>query len=191
VNLREWALVQGVHPKTAYRWFREGTLPVPARRAGRLILVDPDLKPVVTGTVAAYCRVSTADQKDDLERQVGRVVAGATGLGLSVGQVVSEVGSDMDGPRLKLTKLLSDPAVTIIVVERRDRLTRFGFEHLQASMAAAGRRIVVLDATETSDDVVRDVTEVLTGLCARLHGRRSASRRAAKAVEVATGGEPG
>lgn len=76
-------------------------------------------------------------------------------------------------------------------MEHRDRLTRFGFEHLQASLAASGRRIVVLDDAETSDDLVRDVTEVLTSLCARFYGRRSASRRAAMAVAVATGGEPG
>lgn len=190
VNLREWALVQGVHPKTAYRWFREGSLPVPARRAGRLILVDPDPKPAVVGRVVAYCRVSSADQKDDLERQVGRVVAGATGHDLAVGQVVSEVGSGMNGHRRKLTKLLSDPAVTVIVVEHRDRLTRFGFEHLQASMAACGRSIVVLKSQETTSDVVGDVTEVLTSLCARLYGQRSAARRAAQAVAVATGTEP-
>jgi putative resolvase len=189
--LREWALEQRVHPKTAYRWFREGTLPVPARRAGRLILVDPDPKPAVVGRVVAYCRVSSADQKDDLERQAGRVVVGATGRGLAVGQVVSEVGSGMNGHRRKLTKLLSDPAVTVIVVEHRDRLTRFGFEHLQASMAAGGRRIVVVQSQETTSDLVRDVTEVLTSLCARLYGQRSAARRAAKAVAVATATEPG
>ena len=165
---------------------------MPARRAGRLILVDPDPKPVpVGGMVAAYCRVSSADQIDDLERQIGRVVAEATGRGLVVGKVVSEVGSGMNGHRRKLTKLLSDPAVTVIVVEHRERLTGFGFEHLAASMSACGRRIVVLDATETSDDVVRDVTEVLPSLCARLYGRRSASRRAAKAVAVATDSEVG
>jgi predicted site-specific integrase-resolvase len=78
-----------VHPVTAYRWFREGKLPVPPRRVGRLILVDPGPKPVsVDGVVAAYCRVSSVDQKDDLERQIGRVVAGAIGRGLAVGRVV-------------------------------------------------------------------------------------------------------
>ncbi len=137
--------------------------------------------------VAAYCRMSSADQKDDLERQIGRVVVEATGRGLAVGKVVSEVGSGMNGHRRKLTKLLSDPGVTVIVVEHRDRLTRFGFEHL----AACGRRIVVLEDSETTSDLVRDVTEVLTSLCARLYGQRSASRRAAKAVAVATGDEPG
>ena len=127
VNLKEWAREQGVHPVTAYRWFREGKLPVPARRAGRLILVDPDPKPVpVGGMVAAYCRVSSADQKDDLERQIGRVVAEATGRGLAVGKVVSEVGSGRNGHRRELTELVSDPAVTVLVVEHRERLTRFG-----------------------------------------------------------------
>src|ERR1700716_476320 len=117
VNLKEWAREQGVHPVMAYRWFREGKLPVPARRAGRLILVDPEPKPVlVGGMVAVYCRVSSVDQTDDLERQVGRVVAGATGRGLAVGRVASEVGSGMNGHRRTLTKLLSGPAVTVIVV---------------------------------------------------------------------------
>jgi putative resolvase len=96
----------------------------------------------------------------------------------------------MDGHRRTLTRLLSDPAATVIVVEHRDRLTRFGFEHLQASLASAGRRVVVLDNAETTDDLVGEVTEVLTWLCARLYGCGSASRRAAKAVAVATGDEP-
>jgi putative resolvase len=129
--------------------------------------------------------VYSADQKDDLERQTGRVVSGATGRGLAVAQVVSEIRSGMNGHRRKLTRLLSDPGVSVIVVEHRDRLTRFGFEHLAANLAASGRRIVVLDVSETTDDLVRGVTEVLTSLCARLYGRRSASRRAAKAVAVA------
>jgi putative resolvase len=150
------------------------------------MLVDPEPRPAPTGRVVAYCRVSSADQKDDLERQAGRVVTGATERGLAVGQVVAEIGSGMNGHRRKLTRLLSDPAVTILVVEHRDRLTRFGFEQLAASLAACGRRVVVLDDAETSDDLVPDVTEVLTSLCTRLYGRRSAARRAAKAVAVAT-----
>ena len=115
------------------------------------------------------------------------MAAGATGCGLVVAQVVSEAGSGMNGHRRKLTRILSGPAVTVIVVEYRDRLTRFGFEHLAASLAACGRRIVVLDEAETTDDLVRDVTEVLRSLCARLYGRRSAARRAARAVAVAAG----
>jgi hypothetical protein len=66
------------------RWYREGKLPVPARRAGHLILVDPVPEPTASGRVVAYARVSSADQRNDLERQAGRVVSGATERGLSV-----------------------------------------------------------------------------------------------------------
>ena len=90
VFLKEWARELGVHPVTAYRWFREGRLLVPARRTGRLILVDLSPKPVVVAQVVACCRVSSADQMDDLERQAGRVVSGGdqSGLGCGSGGVV-------------------------------------------------------------------------------------------------------
>jgi putative resolvase len=93
--------------------------------------------------------------------------------------------------RASSPEVLSEPAVTVVIVEHRDRLTRFGFGHLKAPLAADGRRAVVLDEAGTSDDLVQDVTEVLTSLCACLSGRRSASRRAAEAVVMPTGGEPG
>jgi putative resolvase len=155
-------------------------VPVVQTPSGRWLVTVPGPG---EGRVVAYCRVWSADQRDDLERQAGRVAAGATGRGLALSQVVTEVGSGMNGHRRRLTRLLSDPSATVIVVERRDRVARFGFEHLAASLAAAGRRVVVLDETETTDDLVCDVTEVLTSLC----GRRLASRRAARAVAVATG----
>jgi putative resolvase len=78
----------------------------------------------------------------------------------------------------------------VIGVEHGDRLARFGVEHLQAALSAQGRRIVVADPGETTDDLVRDMIEVLTGMCARLYGRRGARNRAMRAV-TATKREPG
>ena len=91
---------------------------------------------------------------------------------------------DMSGA-LELRKLLSDPNVSVIVVEHRERLARFGVEYIEAALAAHGRSVVVLDDKEVEDDLVRDMTEVLTAMCVRLYGRRSASRRAAAAVRAA------
>lgn len=82
---------------------------------------------------------------------------------------------------------MSDPAASVLVVEHRDRLARFGVEHLQAALAASGRRLVVLDPEETTSDLVRDITEVLTSMCARLYGQRAAKNRAARAIAMATG----
>ncbi|WP_373431208.1 IS607 family transposase [Streptomyces turgidiscabies] len=143
-----------------------------------------------SGRVVAYCRVSSADQKAGLDRQAARVVSGANGLGLAVAEVVTEIGSGLDGRRRELHRLLADPGAAVIVVEHRDRLARFGVEHLEAVLSASGRRLVVLDPAETAesaDDLVRDITEVLTSMCARLYGRRAAKDRAARAMAVATG----
>jgi predicted site-specific integrase-resolvase len=190
VNLKEWALHQGVHPVTAYRWFRNGTLPVPARRAGRLILVEPALAPVPAGVAAVYARVSSADQKADLDRQVARVTAWAAAEGFPVGRVVTEVGSALNGQRRKFLALLRDESVTVIVVEHRDRFARFGAEYVEAALSAQGRRLLVVDPAEVDDDLVRDVTEILTSLCARLYGRRAAADRAARAVATLSQGGP-
>jgi predicted site-specific integrase-resolvase len=189
VNLKEWAQREGVHHVTAYRWLREGKLPVPARRVGRLILVDPaaTAPPPVTETTVVYARVWSTDQKPDLDRQVARVTEWATQRGLTVGRVVTEVGSALNGKRKKFLALLADSEVTTIVVEHRDRFARFGAEYVEAALTAQGRRLLVVDPAEVDDDLVRDVTEILTSLCARLYGRRAAVNRAKRAVEAVTG----
>ena len=182
MNLKEWAVANGVHPVTAYRWFREGKLPVPATRVGGLILIDQPAS-TMTGGVSVVCGcVSSADQRQDLERQVARVTTWATGRNLPVDRVVTEVGPELNGRRGKLLALLGDPDVTTIVVEHRDRFARFGAEYVEAVLSASGRRLLVVDPGEVDDDLVRDVTEILTSLCARLYGRRAAASRAARGV---------
>ena len=91
----------------------------------------------------------------------------------------------MNGSRPTLKRLLAHPQVRMIVVEHRDRLARFGVEHLEAALSAQDRKVVVADPGETTDDLVRDMIEVLSSFCARLHGRRGARNRALRAVTCA------
>ncbi|MCX4705406.1 IS607 family transposase [Streptomyces sp. NBC_01373] len=191
MKLTEWAKAQGVHPQTAYRWFREGTLPVPAQRVGpRVILVNVEANaaPEIVGGVGLYARVSSRDQKADLEGQVARLSAWAAGAGHRVVRVEAETGSGMNGARSKARRLLADPEVTTVVVEHRDRLGRMNTELVEAALEASGRRLAVLDDREVEDDLVRDMAEVLTSLCARLYGRKSAKNRARKALQAAEHG---
>ena len=132
--------------------------------------------------MVVYARVSSADQRPDLDRQVARVTAWATGQHLAVERVVTEVGSALNGRRRKFLAPLGDPAVSTIVVEHRDRFARFGAEYVEAALSAQGRTLLVVDPAEVDDDLVQDVTDTLTSLCARLYGRRAAANRAAKAV---------
>jgi predicted site-specific integrase-resolvase len=85
-------------------------------------------------------------------------------------RVVTEVGPELNGRRGKLLTLLRDRNVMTVVVEHRDWLARFGVEYVEAVLSASGRRLLVVDPGEVDDDLVRDVTEILTSLCARLCG---------------------
>jgi len=182
MKLATWARQQGIDYKTAYRWFRAGILPMPSRQLPTgTILVDDAPK---EGRAVLYARVSGADQKTDLDRQLARLINFATASGLVVGASVSEVGSGLNGHRPKLLKALADPGLTTVVVEHRDRLARFGSEYVEAALRASGRRLVVVDTAEMKDDLVQDMIDVLTSFCARLYGRRSARNKALKAIEA-------
>jgi predicted site-specific integrase-resolvase len=186
MNLAVWAERNGVARVTAYRWFHAGLLPVPAQRVGRLILVNDAVAETARhGRTAVYARVSSADQKADLDRQVARVTAWATAEQISVDKVVTEVGSALNGHRRKFLALLRDPSVGRIVVKHRDRFCRFGSEYVEAALAAQGRELVVVDSAEVDDDLVRDMTEILTSMCARLYGKRAAANRAKRALAAA------
>lgn len=189
MKLSEWAKRNGISYRTAWRLFRDGHLPVPAQQlATGTILVDE--QPVTSSEVSEvtiYARISSRDKKDQLNAQVARLCEFATSKGYVVARVVTEIGSAMNGTRGKLIQILEDPKVRIVLVEHRDRLTRFGFEYLDALMRSSGRTILVLEKkeiVEDKNDLVRDMIEVLTSFCARLYGKRSAENRARKAVQM-------
>ena len=163
-------------------------MPVPARKVGRLILVSPQTaagSARKAESAGLYARVSSHDQKSSLDGQVARLSAWAAEAGLPVVRVEAEVGSGVNGSRAKVRRLLADPAVTVVVVEHRDRLGRMNTELVEAALSAHDRRLVVLDDSEVTGDVVGDMVEVLTWFCARLYGRRSARNRALKALGCA------
>ncbi len=185
--MSEWAEQEGIHYQTAWKWFKDGKLPVPAIRtpSGTILVEVPRASAARDARAVVYARVSSHDQRSDLDRQVARMTEWATAQAMTVSDVVTEVGSGMNGRRRKLSLLLADATATTIVVEHRDRLAHFGVEHLEAALSAQGRRIVVVDDGEVDDDLVRDMTEVLTSFCARLYGRRGARNRAEKALNCA------
>ena len=183
MRLSAWAKTQGVTYRTAWEWFKNGTMPVPARQLSTgTILVDVPETPI--GRTVVYARVSSHDQKANLDGQVARCVAFANGRGLAVSETITEVGSGVNGHRKKLLRLLGDSTVEHIVVEHRDRLIRFGAEYVEAALAGRGGKLLVVDESELKEDLVQDMISVLTSFCARLYGRRSAKHRAEKAIAV-------
>ena len=129
MRLHEYANKMGVTYKTAFRWWKAGRLDAYQLETGTVIVRDP-LPKSATG-VALYARVSSVDQKNDLERQLERLKDYAAAHGYQVTRMVSEIGSGLNDRRPKFLKLLTDPTIGVIVVEHRDRGTRFGFINIE------------------------------------------------------------
>jgi putative resolvase len=98
-------------------------------------------------------------------------------------------GWGLNGGRTRLRKILADPRVIGIVVERGNRLSRFGVEHREAALVATGREVMVVNRDEVKTDLVRGMVEVLPSMCARLYARRSARCGAGASVRCATAAE--
>jgi putative resolvase len=128
--------------------------------------------------VAVYARVSSSENKDNLERQAERVVSWCNAKGWSVGKVVKECGSGINEQRPKFLALLADPKIGQIVVEHKDRASRFGVAYLQTLLSMQGRELVILNTADTAEaDLMGDFVAIITSLYARLYGRRRAKRK--------------
>jgi predicted site-specific integrase-resolvase len=182
MKLSVWAELQGISYKTAWRMWKAKTLPVPAYQLGTGTVVI-DAKPQVNG-VALYARVSSGDQKADLDRQLARLTEYAIANKMVIVDAVKEVGSGLNGHRKGMMRLLGNGQIQTILVEHRDRLMRFGFEYVESALTAQGRKVIVIESEEVTDDIARDLHEVIVSMCARQYGKRSAKNRAQKALNA-------
>jgi len=179
MRLSVYAKKTGVTYKTAFRWWKAGKLDAYQMDTGTIIVREPATSAEQL-QVALYARVSSADQKEDLERQMQRLKDYAASKGYQVTKMVSEQASGLNDRRPKLMKLLTDASVGIVVIEHRDRLTRFGFNYIEQLMQMQGRRLEVIFPSDTDNDLVDDFIAVITSMASRLSGRRTSKRRAEK-----------
>ena len=173
MKLSVWAKNQGINYKTAHRWFQEGKLPCRAEQMPTgTIIVYEDTNTTKSINVVVYCRVSSHDRKDCLEGQAERCTTYANSIGLSVDKIYKEVASGMNDKRAKLTAML-DSNPTHIIVEHKDRLTRFGFNYLELLLSKLGCQLIVLNKDSNDEnDLMKDLISVITSFCCRLYGLR-------------------
>jgi putative resolvase len=126
MKLSQYAKKAGISYKTAWRWYKTGTLDTYQTPTGMVLVRDPQMERVGNGRIALYARVSSAEQKSDLDRRVQRLRAYAAAYGYQVAKEVTEIASGLNDSRPKFLKLLADPTIGTIIVEHKDRSTRFG-----------------------------------------------------------------
>jgi putative resolvase len=98
--------------------------------------------------------------------------------------VVKEIGSGVNDARPKLLHLLEDVSTTVIVVEHKDRLSRFGVRYIETLLRVQGRRLEIVNEPENDkEDLLADLTAILYSFCARMYGLRRAKRKTEKIVQ--------
>lgn len=176
MKLNDYAQQIGITYKTAYRMYKRGELDAYQLPTGTIVVNEP-----MRGShpqVALYARVSSHDQKADAQRQLQRLRDYVAARGYQVSKEVVEVASGLNDQRPQFSKLLQDTNIGVILVEHRDRATRFGFNYIALLLEAQKRRLEVINESDTKDELVDDFVALITSMAARIYGRRQSRRRA-------------
>ena len=192
MKLSDYANKMGVRYETAWRWYRDGK--IQGRRIGpRTIIITEDQEAASVAKserAAIYVRVSSAENKPNLDSQAERLAAYCAAKGYQVTKVVKEIGSGVNDARPKLLSLLEDQSIGLIVVEHKDRATRFGFRYLDTLLRSQGRAIEVVNLAENGqEDLLADLTAILYSFTARLYGQRRAKRKTESIIRSLEAGE--
>lgn len=182
IKLSKFAKDLGITKMTLWNWKYAGKIQF--HKIGSMNYIDQDTYDKFMGKkkldefTVIYARVSSTTNKTNLESQRDRLVAYCNGKGYKVNKVITEFGSGLNDKRPQLEKLLKEQNFTRIVVEHKDRLTRFGFNYIETLLKATGREIEVVNVvTADQEDIVQDFVSVITSFCARIYGKRRSKRK--------------
>lgn len=174
MTLKEYAKEMHVTYRTVWNWVRAGKLETETTPTGRLRVKR--MRESAENTVV-YCRVSSTQNISNLDSQARRVVEFCAARGWIVNKIIKECASGVNDERPKLLSMLKDKTVTRIVVEHKDRLTRFGYNYIAALLPNV-EIVAVNQASDDESDLMADFAAIVTSYCARLYGRRRCKGRA-------------
>jgi predicted site-specific integrase-resolvase len=179
MKLSAYARQLGISYQTAWRMWQRGELPAHQLPSGTVIVEVPSTPTSPRPhKVAVYARVSSADNRKNLDSQAQRVGAFCAAKGWQIATVVKECGSGVNDQRPQLLALLADTSISHIVVEHKDRCSRFGVAYIQTLLKTQERALVIVnEVDEGQEDLMQDFVAIITSFCARLYGRRRATRK--------------
>jgi len=177
MRLSDYAKQVGVSYRTAWRWYKSGKISGYQLDTGTIIVTELDHWPLPE-KIVIYARVASAGNKHQLDTQAERLVRYCEANGYQIHAIYKEIGSGLNDSRRQLSKMLNDATITRIVVEHKDRLTRFGFNYIELLLTQRGCIIEVVNlADDGKEDLVEDLVSIIYSFCARLYGKRRAKRK--------------
>lgn len=179
IKLSTWAKDNGYSYRGAYRLFNNNLIPNAFKNDVGSIMID-NTQPTTIKTVI-YARVSSSKQKDDLDRQAERLSDFTIKNGWVIDTVVKEVASGLNDKRPKLQAILNTTDKIRLIVEHKDRLTRFGFNYIETLLN--GEIVVVNRADSDKEDLMQDLISVITSMVARYYGNRKGSVKTKEIID--------
>jgi predicted site-specific integrase-resolvase len=185
-KLSDYALKFNVTYRTAWNRFKAGKIPGAFFDETNHVCIPIKTLDISCKKVAIYSRVSGNDAKDNLERQEDRLKNFCITNGYTISHTIKEVASGMNDNRPKLIKLLQVNDWDVLVVEHKDRLTRFGFNYIETLLETKGKQILVVNNSSTDEktDLVSDLVSIIYSFSARLYGQRSAKNKREKITKI-------
>ncbi|MDJ0659166.1 MAG: IS607 family transposase [Crocosphaera sp.] len=182
MKLSDYAKKVGISYRTAWRWWKQGILSGYQSPTGTIIILDEensksDLRACI------YARVSSAENKDNLDRQAERLKDYSIARGYKIYKIVKEIGSGLNDNRKKLGKILVDPNYNVLVVEHKDRLARFGTNYIELLLKELGKKLEIVNHSEDKqDELMEDLIAIITSFCSRIYGLRRSKRKTEKII---------
>ena len=180
----------GISFITLKRWIYSGKIRAVKTPTGRWMIPESEIERIISGREGVkeiraiiYARVSSLDQKGDLNRQIEYLTQYCSAKGYKVVDILSDIASGLKTSRRGLLKLFNyvvNKQVDVVVVTYKDRLTRFGFEYLEYFFKQFGVRIEVIYGEELKDayqELVEDLLAIVTSFAGKLYGMRSHKRK--------------
>ena len=180
-KISQYAKLEKVTYRTIWNRVKRGLLKTEKTSSGRILIVVDENK---EQEIAIYCRVSSSENKSNLERQKQRLLDYCAAKGYRVSKVVCEIGSGLNDNRKKLESLLVDKSITKIVVEHSDIFSRFGMNYIKKLLELDGRSIEIINTHDNDrNDLMQDFVSIITSFTARLYGQRRNKRNTEKLIK--------
>ena len=171
-KLSDYARKHNVTYRTAWNRFNAGLIPDAFKADDGHIYIKDE---IVTNKnkVALYCRVSNPDNKINLISQQERLTDFAIRNGFTITRSITETASGLNDQRPKLLSLLTDNSWSVLIVEHKDILTRFGFNYIKALLNFSGRDVLVVnESDDDKTDLLEDMVSIIYSFSARMYGLR-------------------
>ena len=191
IKASEYAKKMSLNVRTVYRYYHNGKIKgYQDKETGTIFILNPfknkNNEDNLKNKVVLYARVSSSENKTNLESQLERLRLFASAKGYQIVKEIKDIGSGLNDNRSKLNELFEKELnnFEILLVEHKDRLTRFGFNYIDILLKSHNKKIEVINLVDNNkEDLIQDFVPVITSFCARIYSQRISKRKVEKLIK--------